>query len=135
MEMIIPKSSWGDLVKHSRSTLGFLLSVIIILAIILLVTLLSAHLPINSIYIILAIFFITTMVFAVWVIKRTPKTPHGLVATEEYYALLEYLEFSKSYGSEGQPENRKEALKKKRIAKQIMLPSPERKELLNKETL
>lgn len=128
--MMIPKSPWENLVRYVRSHLGFLLAVIVIFGGVV-IAVLYADVPIIAKYIVLGVFVLGIIAVTTWVIIRTPKTPHGLVATEEYYALQLFLEHSKAYGTESQVETRQEILRKKGLARDTTLPPSKQPKQLN----
>jgi hypothetical protein len=133
MEIPIQKISWENLIKHVRSPLGFLLAALLLFSLVLIIILLTS-LPIGVKCVAIGVFAPTLIGVIIWVIKRTPNTPHGLVATEDYYALEKYLEYARIYGSQSQTETKKEMLKKKKITKDMVLPSTNQLELPNGET-
>jgi len=130
--MMMPKSPFQNLVKYVRSPLGFLLAIAIIIAIVV-ITVLTTNFSEIGKYVVVGVFFITIIAVVIWVIRRTPKTPHGMVATEDYYALEAYLEHLKAYGTETHTETKREMLKKKKMPKEVLPPPTENPKLTNGE--
>ena len=125
----MPKvSGWDNLIRHARSHIGAVLVIAIILLAILIATL-YAPIPTVAKLIVLPVIVIIIMIFGIWVMVRTPKTPEGLVATEDYYALELYLKHFKGFGIESEANTKKDILKKKLTGKDVLPPLKTPKQL------
>jgi amino acid permease len=126
-----------NLVKHTRSPLGALIALAIIFAAVV-ITAIACHVLYGvGAYVFIAAFLLAVVALAIWIIKRTPKTRQGLVATEDYYAFeryMDYLEHKEPYGTTGQVETRQEILKKRKTRKDQLLTPPGQLKLPNGET-
>lgn len=119
---MIPRTNgWGNLIKHARSHLGALLVLAIILMAILIASL-YAPIPIIAKLICLGVIVTIITVFGIWIMIRTPKTPEGPLATEDFYSLTLALKYYKAYGINPQPETREDVMKKKALPPDTQLP-------------
>jgi hypothetical protein len=124
---MMPKANgWSSLIRHARSHIGAVLVIAIILMVILLAVLYSP-LPMTVRIIIVCVVTITVITMGIWVMARTPKTPEGPLATEDYYIFDNYLR--SDYGTNGKSETRQQILKKKNLPKQVLPPPDKPKQI------
>lgn len=89
-------SGWATFLRYIRTPLG----AVIALDVLVLMGFIPVSLAQVSLLIIAytAFFMFMTLGGFIFIVVRTPKSPHGLVASEDYYALQSYFRSNRVYG-------------------------------------
>ena len=79
----------------------------------------------------MGIIILLLAIIILFVLRRIPRDPHGLVASEDYYALDRHLDFLASYGTNYRRRTRKEVTDtlEKTTRDERLLPPPQQPQL------
>ena len=98
-------SGWGQFLTHIRTPLGGTVALIVVAFLALPMMIFGpVGVVFRSSYIVF--FMVVIGVALIYFIRRTPRGPHGLVATDDYYKLQSLLRYLKVYGDNSIPQTR-----------------------------
>ena len=124
-----------NLVRQARSPLGALLAIALVLILATIGVIWAVRDNTIAVYGMLAFVGLLIAAIVIFIMSRTPKTPAGLTATEEYYAHQLMLQHMKLYGRRDRPATRSEVIEstEKEGASISLPPTKETRALPNKE--